>query len=112
MEIDFMDHTLKNTTNIVGCDTKYRMGNLLATLVETVNPDMLIGHELLGVHLSSILEFLNDEHQLKLAKINTIDIKRSLRVAVKYRIKSIFTGRLLCDTFGLSKENLRIDDYG
>ena len=113
LEVDQVDSSISadKNINIVECKSKYRMGSLLSSLIQITNPDMILGHELVGVHLPSILEILADEHQLKFPKINTMDIKRSLRMAIKYRIKSLFTGRLLCDTFGLSKENLRIDDY-
>lgn len=111
MEVESLESELLSATESVEVKDSYMLGSYICNLIQTLNPDMILGHELLGVHLPSILEFLSDAQQMKIPKITSSDIKRNLRSLVKYRIKSIFTGRLLCDTFGLSKENLRIDNY-
>jgi len=96
---------------IVSCATPSQMASYFCTIINTINPDMILGHELLGSQLTSLLEMMNDEQQKMLAKFRSKDIDRSLREMIKYRINKVFRGRLLCDTLGLAKENLRVDDY-
>ena len=111
MEISEMPENVKLNTEIVCCSTPSQMGNFVAMAIETLNPDMILGHELLGSHLPGLLNIMNDDQQKMLSKFRSKDIDRSLREHVKYRIRKMFRGRLLCDTFGLCKENLKVDDY-
>ena len=111
MEISEIPNNIRNKSEIVQCSTPSQMGNFIAVSIETLNPDMILGHELLAAHLPGLLNMMNDDQQKLLSKFRSKDIDRSLRTHVKYRIRKMFRGRLLCDTFGLSKENLRVDDY-
>lgn len=111
MEISEMTKSVISSTEIVECSSPSQMGNFIAVTIETLNPDMILGHELLGSHLPGLLMMMNDEQQKMLSKFRSKDIDRSLREHVKYRIKKMFRGRLLCDTFGLCKENLKVDNY-
>lgn len=111
MEIDEMPSQLSRSVDLVACDSESQMGAYLAAIVETLNPDVVLGHELLGLHLPGVFELMNDEQQKMLSRFRSKDIDRSLRELVRYRVRKMFRGRLLCDTFGLSKENLRVDDY-
>ena len=111
MEISEMPREMIGRTELIKCATSSQMGAYLATIIETLNPDVILGHELLAAHLPGLLEIMNDEQQKKLSRFRSKDIDRSLREMLKYRLRKMFRGRLLCDTFGLSKENLRVDNY-
>lgn len=111
LEVEELPNNLTTQTEMVTCSTPSQMGNFMATIIETLNPDMILGHELLASHLPGILELMNDDQQKKLSRFRSTDLDRSVREMVKYRIRKMFRGRLLCDTFGLSKENLRVDNY-
>ena len=87
------------------------MNEFTSVLIQTLNPDLIMGHELISVHLPAILEFMEKEQQLRLTKVKSKDVERSLNTPIKYRLKSVLAGRLLCDTYDLCKENLRIDNY-
>jgi DNA polymerase elongation subunit (family B) len=111
MEISEMPSNLSSQVEIVSCSTPSQLVSYLSVIINTLNPDMLLGHELLGSQLTSILGMMNDQQQKMLSRFRSKDIDRSLRELIKYRIRKVFRGRLLCDTLGLAKENLRVDNY-
>jgi len=88
----------------------------IQTLLSKFNPDIVVGHELfsdvIDVYLSKLKN--NGIESLNLLSRCCIDPKKLIRLNnknVKNKAKITFAGRLLLDTFALSKEFLKLDEY-
>jgi DNA polymerase alpha subunit A len=97
-------------------DTEYTHLSTLQSLFTKLNPDIIVGHELfsgvLDVYLTKLSK--NGIDSLNLLSRVCIDPKRLRSVAMKNlknKMKLVFAGRLLLDTYALSKEFLKLDEY-
>lgn len=88
----------------------------IQTLLSKFNPDIIVGHELFSdivdVYLSKLKN--NGIESLNLLSRCCVDPKKLIRLNnknTKNKAKVTFAGRLLLDTFALSKEFLKLDEY-
>ena len=91
---------------------------LVATqiLVSKTNPDIIVGHELLGglleIYLSKLLKNgIDSLHLLNRRNIEPHKLKGPAVRKLNTKTRLLFTGRLILDTFALSKEFVKLDEY-
>ena len=96
---------------IIECESLSTVMAYFAVVVETLNPDILAGHNLTNEQFPLILEHMDNFHQMKLSKIKSKDIEYSIKKPIRVRINSIFKGRLICDTFTLASEHLKEENH-
>ena len=97
-------------------ESEYSLLVAAQMLLSKSNPDVIVGHELISGNLELYLSKLlkNGIESLHLLNRRLIDPKRLKSVAsrnLKNRSKILFSGRLLIDTFALSKEFVKLDEY-
>jgi DNA polymerase alpha subunit A len=105
----------KNYVNILQ-ESEHAHLNTIQTLLSKFNPDIIVGHELfsdvIDVYLTKLKN--NGIESLNLLSRCCVDPKKLIRMNnknVKNKAKITFAGRLLLDTFALSKEFLKLDEY-
>lgn len=100
-----------HSNNTILCESKSEAFSYLGMIMETTNPDVLLGFNL----MENILPFVIDNSlQNTFPKYNKTNLNqfrnRSTRLFRKGIIKA-FQGRLLSDLFTLSSEYLKEDNY-
>lgn len=106
---DFDKSRFDEEIEVMRCDSPSALMGYFAVLVQTLNPDVLLGHNLLAKELPLALEQMDQHHQSLLAKMRSKDIESATHQPVRLRLKKVFKGRLICDLFVLAHEHLRED---
>ena len=95
---------------MVTCNSKKLLLNYFAIIMQTLNPDIVIGHNIIKKELPKVLEDMDANYQYLMSKLNSSDVKESVNVSSQYRVHKLFKGRLICDTFILANECLKEPD--
>lgn len=106
-------NTLKH--HLYEFDNEYTMLNHFVALYSSLNVDIIMGHDLLTTSLNILVEKLSSRGK---AFLNTfsifVDEAASKQNKMNYgsgKLRSIFVGKLLVDTYSLSRETIKLHSY-
>ena len=96
-------------------DNEYTMLNHFQALYTTLNVDIIMGHDLLTSSLNVLVDKLSTRGK---AVLNTFSIftdestsKQNRMAFGSGKLRSIFVGKLLVDTYSLSRETIKMHSY-
>ena len=96
-------------------DNEYTMLNHFQALYTTLNVDIIMGHDLYTSSLNVLVDKLSARGK---AVLNTFSIfmdesssKQNKMAYGSGKLRSVFVGKLLVDTYNLSRENIKMHSY-
>lgn len=87
----------------------------LASTIKEVDPDMLVGHNFVGFTLNTLLHRMQELRVSEWSTLGRLDLKRFPRlqsgVTGTYQEREVCCGRLIVDSYSLSREYFKSSNY-
>jgi len=91
--------------------TEHDLLSFVANSIQRVDPDILVGHNLLGYDLDILLHRMQATNLRSYSKLGRLKLSQKLKLSNKWEQKRVISGRLICDTYLSAKELVRSKNF-